>query len=112
MQAGLTQVAAAAVSNPPAASVRRVWVNRAPFPGMMALLGSVTAGTSPSYVKAALSFFALLTSPEISWDQIRTDSVLGPFRLQQLHPDSVPRWLVYNYCRDDLEVRAGNVGFG
>ncbi|GLI69213.1 hypothetical protein VaNZ11_013786 [Volvox africanus] len=84
------------------AAPQRMLVNRSPFLGMTALLGSIDARTPPDYAAAALSFFALVTSPEVSWAQFGTDSAVGPFRRQHLDDANVWRWLAFNYSREDL----------
>ncbi|GIL42591.1 hypothetical protein Vafri_564, partial [Volvox africanus] len=84
------------------AASQRMWVNRSPFLGMTALLGSIDARTPPDYAAAVLSLFALVTSPETSWAQMGTDSAVGPFRRQHLDDANVWRWLALNYSREDL----------
>ncbi|EFJ41699.1 hypothetical protein VOLCADRAFT_98288 [Volvox carteri f. nagariensis] len=84
----------------------RIWVNRAPLCGMTALLGSVDVRTPPDYAAAAFSFFALLTSPNMSWALLGTETFVGPFRQQHLDPANTARWLAMNYSEKDLNVVA------
>ncbi|GIM12082.1 hypothetical protein Vretimale_15512 [Volvox reticuliferus] len=84
------------------AASQRMWVNRSPFLGMTALLGSIDARALPDYAAAVFSFFSLITSPDISWEQMGTDSAIGPFRKQHLDPANT-HWVKFNYSLEDLK---------
>ncbi|KXZ56031.1 hypothetical protein GPECTOR_2g1583 [Gonium pectorale] len=79
-------------------------VNRAPFLGTTALLGSVSSRVAPEYQAGAVAYFAQASSPYWSWLLLLSPySDVGPFRKQHLNQSNMSVWLNASFERADLQ---------
>ncbi|KAJ9511501.1 hypothetical protein QJQ45_029838 [Haematococcus lacustris] len=69
------------------------WVNTAPFAAFGGWTAGVAASSPPEVQLATLNFFAYLTSPRNSWEDVLNPvGAVDPFRQQHLDPANIDRW--------------------
>ncbi|KAL6750953.1 hypothetical protein V8C86DRAFT_758078 [Haematococcus lacustris] len=74
------------------------WVNTAPFAAFGGWTAGVAASSPPEVQLATLNFFAYLTSPQNSWEDVLNPvGAVDPFRQQHLDPANIDRWIAAGF---------------